>query len=171
MSNPTGHGPLGRALIAAWGGGRKRSFTAKGWHAQISKLTEAKGGAAAAAAADLDVSRETLLKWLAQAQEPRPDNQARIARAYEILAGGVWDSANETREYRIDGTIDSGDRVQDRVLLIDGSAGEWDTIREKYEDGTLTDTEAEELFITDVIEQDIGETSPEWGFPGSSYTV
>lgn len=162
-------GALGRALIAEWGGGRKKSYGAVGWHAQIRKLTEAGGGAAAADKAGLDVTRSTLLKWLAQTQEPSAANQRKINEAYEVL-GGFWDSANENRTYHIHGLIDSGDRSKTRILKVDGSRGSWSEIEEAYNDGA-DDDEIEELFIEHVINEDIGEPTDPWNFPGSSYSV
>ncbi|MCW2937374.1 MAG: hypothetical protein JWN00_359 [Actinomycetia bacterium] len=84
---------------------------------------------------------------------------------------GPWDPHDEQRHYPIVGLIDSGDRIENRVLLIDGRGGLWDRIRTAYENGNLDSELAEVLFIEDVIEEDIGETSGSWAFPGPSYTV
>lgn len=161
---------LGRALLSVWGDGPKKSYKAKNWHAQFSKLTEVSGGSAAATAAGLDPSESTAIRWLKDIQEPSKKHQDQIARAYAILAG-TWQPANETREYRIYGKIDSGDRVETRTLIIDGRNGMWDRIRDEYNRGGLTAADAEELFVVDVIIEDIGEGSEGWAFPGTSYTV
>lgn len=173
---------LGRALMQAWGDDpRKRSYTATGWHAQISKLTQHSRGSWAADQAGLDVSHTTVVRWLSyggpEDQAPTAENQAKINRAYQLLAGGIWDPSNETREYRIKGTVKTGSDIRDRgsdgqaALLIDGSSGSWDRIREAYESGEITDKDAGEWFISDVIVEDIGEGSDGWEFPGSSYSV
>lgn len=168
-------GSLGEQLLEEWGGGRKKSFTAKGWHAQISKLTEARGGDNAARAAGLDVSHRTLLAWLAETQEPTPANRARIARAYEFLAGG-WDPAIEQHDHWITGSIVTGadDRTRTlRVEAYENGPRSWARIRERYQSGDLTPDEAEELFIEDVIMDNdvLGNVSEGWEFPGSSYSV
>lgn len=162
---------LGRALLDEWGGGRKSTYTAKGWHAMLSKLTSSPRGYDAANAAGLDVTPRTLLGWLAEQASPSAANQRKIREAYDRMAGGYWDPANETRPYRIVGEIDSGDRVQNRALVINPARGDWQPIREAYERGELTEEKAEEMFIEHVIEEDIGEGSGGWGFPGGSYTV
>lgn len=171
-----GTGALGRALLDAWGGEGKSTYHAKGWHAQISKLTEGPRGYDAMQAAGISISADTLLKWLTQDLRPgefapTKANQSKIREAYERLAGRYWDPANETREYRIHGEIDSGDRTETRTLKIRGSAGIWDEIRTKYQSGELDEDTAEELFVEHVIVEDIGDTTGEWGFPGGSYTV
>lgn len=175
--------PLGRALIAAWGGGRRSSYRAKGWHAQLRALTQSPRGSAAADRAGLDITERTLKRWLSDEDYPvRSGDRARIAQAYEILAGAAWDRYNERRDYRVHGDIDSGDRIETRTLFIEGRNGNWARIERAYERGELTEEDAEDWFIEDVICDDIGPTSPRknqpgnhtgtgWSFPGSSYTV
>lgn len=173
---------LGRALIEAWGDDpRKKSYTATGWHAQISKLTQHSRGAWAADRAGLDVSHTTVVRWLSYAgpedQAPSKENQSKIAEAYGLLAGGIWDPANERRDYRIKGRVKTGSDDRERgtngqaPLLIDGRSGNWTRIREAYETGEITEDEAEEWFISDVIVEDIGDGSDGWEFPGPSYSV
>src|SRR5690242_14412648 len=90
---PTGHGDsLGAAILAAIasaaGGQREyRSYTATGWHAQLSKLTSSDRGYAAAADVGLSATSRTLRAWLAEQQTPSPANQAKIRQAYERMAG------------------------------------------------------------------------------------
>lgn len=167
---------LGRALIEEWGKDRKVSYRAKGWLAQIRHLTSTRGGSEAADAVGLDVTRSTLLAWLSEERDPSPANQRKIRQAYEYLAGS-WSRVSEGRRYEITGMIGSGDRTQNRTLRIDGSRGDWTRIRDRYLSGEMTEDEAEDLFIEDVIVEDIGEGSPEdddayaWNFPGTSYTI
>lgn len=169
---------IGRALIDAWGGEpRKRSYTATGWHAQVRKLTEHSRGSWAADQAGLDVKHRTLVDWLAERREPSPANQAKINAAYQLLAGGIWDPANERRLYEIRGQVKTGPDVRDRgnnmaPLRIDGREGDWRRIREAYESGELDEGDAEAWFTEDVIVEDIGDGSGGgWAFPGASYSV
>lgn len=79
-----------------WG----KSFNAKGWHAQLSRLTANQHGSAAADAAGLDPSPRTLRGWLAEEKVPSPANQAAIGRAYEQLATRITGPAAETEAKR-----------------------------------------------------------------------
>lgn len=172
MSNPTAHGALGRALIQVWGGGRRKSYKAKGWHAKLRELIDSPRGSAAADAVGWNPTRETIQTYLSDPEHRiRPDYESKIHQAYEVLAGAVWNPANERRIYAIEGEIDSGDRSEHRVLRIDGKRGQWDEIRRRYLEGDLTPEEAEVLFITEVIESDIGESTEPWNFPGSYYDI
>ncbi len=178
------HGVLGATLLAAWGGHFKRSYTALGWHAQISKITEVAAGRAAADRAGLTVTHDTLIRWLKQAQEPSAENQRKISEAYGYLKGKPWEESHQTRRYSIHGVIDSGDRIETRTLEIglgDYEDARWDRIRKEYETGNPNPKKIEEYFIEDVISEDIGDTSPRtngddlavngWAFPGPSYTI
>jgi transcriptional regulator with XRE-family HTH domain len=169
---------MGRALINALaeaaGGtvGVRRSYTAKGWHAQISKLTSSPRGYLAAERAGLSVNRRTLLDWLAERREPSKANQERIAKAYGIMAGR-WPDDVEGREFSIRGEVKTGDDERTRTLTIDSSAPgvDWRRMRDAWEDGEPDPDDFEDWFIEDVIEMDIGEGSDGWEFPGGSYTV
>lgn len=182
-------GALGRALIAEWGGGAKKSYNSVGWKAQFIQLLSVKAGSAAADRAGLDVSPQQAKNWLSEKTTPRASDQRKIHRAYHILAGR-WETSNQTRKYAIHGEIDSGDRIEVRTLHIgdgDYSAARWDRIAAEYDAGDPDPKEIERLFIEDVIVPDIGESSPRmgqmfaddeewvgeygWDFPGSSYTV
>lgn len=183
-------GALGKALLAVWGPGAKKSYKAVGWHAQLSQLTSVKEGSAAADKAGLHVKQaRTIRNWLSQTTTPTPRDQRLIAKAYHILAGR-WNSANEDRTYSIHGLIDSGDRVENRTLHIglgDYESARWDRIAAEYDAGDPDPLEIERLFIEDVIVPDIGESSPSiggygtdseewegeygWSFPGNFYTV
>ena len=174
---------LGRALIGALtsaaGGtiGVRRSYTAKGWHAQISKLTSSDRGYQAAEAAGLSVTRRTLMDWLAERSEPTAENQRRIAAAYGIMRG-EWPAQIERGQFAIRGEVKIGEDRRDRgssgtaELAIDGREGDWSRMRRAWEDGDTDDEEEwESMFIEDVIEADLGESSEPWEFPGTSYTV
>jgi hypothetical protein len=169
---------MGRALINAIadaaGGtiGVRRSYTAKGWHAQISKLTSSPRGYLAAERAGLSVNQRTLVDWLAERREPSRANQAKIAQAYAIMAGR-WPEEIEGREFAIVGKIQTGEDERTRTLNIDSSAPgvTWRRMRDAWNAGEVDEDDFEEWFVEDVIEEDIGEGSDGWAFPGTSYTV
>lgn len=179
-----GHGDsLGRALInamaAAAGGsvGVRRSYTATGWHAQISKLTSQPRGYEAAAAAGLSATARTLKAWLAQDVTPSPANQRKIAEAYAIMAGR-WPDGVERQEIAVHGVVATGGDRRERggsspsaPLSIDGGAGDWRRIKDAWNRGEVDEDDFEDWFIEDVIEEDIGEGSDGWDFPGGSYMV
>lgn len=160
------------ALAAAAGGtvGVRRSYTAKGWHAQISKLTSSPRGYLAAESAGLSVNQRTLVDWLAERREPSKANQARIAKAYALMAGR-WPEEIEGREISITGAIETGDDRRTRTLNIDTTSANWDRIKEAWESGEVDEDDFEDFLIEDVVEEDIGEGSGGWNFPGSGYTV
>lgn len=174
---------LGRALInaiaAAAGGtvGVRRSYTAKGWHAQISKLTSSPRGYRAAEQAGLSVNRRTLVDWLAERREPSPANQRKISEAYAIVAGR-WPGGVERQDIEIHGVVKQAADTRERGggsghagFLIDGRAGRWGRMKEAWEEGDPDPDDFEDWFIEDVIEEDIGEGTESWEFPGGSYTV
>lgn len=171
-------GGLGAELRRLWDRPPTVKREAKGWQAQINALTATPRGQIAAVRVGLHVKdRRTLERWLAfpamvggRSQEPTSANKRLISAAYRYLIGG-WDDSVERREYSITGEIDSGDRSENRELIIDGRPGDWEPIREAYLSGA-SDEELEDLFIEHVIEEDVGPTSGEgWGFPGTSYSV
>lgn len=160
------------ALAAAAGGavGVRRSYTAKGWHAQISKLTSSPRGYLAAQSAGLSVNQRTLVDWLAERREPSRANQALIAKAYALMAGR-WPAEVQGREVSIRGVIKTGNDERTRTLNLDSSSANWDRIKADWESGDVDPDNFEEYLIEDVIEEDIGEGSDGWEFPGGSYTV
>lgn len=169
---------LGAELRRLWDRPLSVSRPAKGWHAQISALTKSSRGYEAAAKVGLHVKQERTLKnWLSQTTEPRSRDKALINAAYRYMVG-AWDPSVQNRTYSITGDIDSGDRTQDRELIIDGSSGDWQPIIDAYLNGA-SDQELEDLFIEHVIVEDIGESSPRpgsdneygWGFPGNNYEI
>lgn len=183
---PTGDGSsFGEALInaiaAAADGtvGMRRSYRAKGWHAQISKLTSSPRGYQAAARVGLSANDRTLRDWLAERREPNKANQGLIDKAYRAMAGR-WPSEIEGRKFRISGEVTLGDDTRDRgngihaPLEIDGSqagpAG-WDRMRRAWEAGDVDEEDFEEWFIEDVLEADLGEMSTRPEFNGPAYTV
>lgn len=165
---------LVNALAEAAGGtvGVRRSYTAKGWHAQISKLTSSPRGYLAAERAGLSVNQRTLVDWLAERREPSKANQGLIAKAYSFMAGR-WPKEVEGKEFSIHGMIKAGEDERTRTLNVDSGArgASWDRMKQAWEDGEVDEDDFEEWFIEDVIDEDIGETSEGWEFPGSSYTV
>lgn len=174
-NEPNNNGALGKALLDTWSKGRKSSYAARGWHAQISQLTAVAAGARAAVAAGLEVkTQRTLLAWLSQAREPSAENKRRIDLAYRILAGRVWNPLNQTRTYAIHGLIGSGDRTEIRTLTIgigDYEEAKWDNLRREFEKFRPNPKWIEQYFIEDVIVEDIGDTTGHWEFPGASYTI
>lgn len=175
---------LGDALLDAWGGtGRRRSYDAKGWHAQVTKLTESQRGYDAMARAGIDVTPATLLTWLSRDGRdtdfaPSAGNRAKIRQAYDIMAGS-WDTANERRPYLISGMVKMGADIRNRghrsaPLKVEAvPARHWANIRAEWDAGTLTSDDAEDLFTDDVIGNDpaLASTSEPWEFPGDHYTI
>lgn len=173
---------LGERLLELWGGGAKRSYTVKGWHAQLAQLTSTRAGYQAADQVGLSVTRRTLLDWLTERRAPSIQNQRLISQAYSIAAGR-WQPAFESQGYSIRGLIDSGDRDEERTLKVglgDYGSAIWVRLEAIVNDGAPPKDSAdfrdytdliEDVFIEDVIEMDIGTASPEWGFPGDDYTV
>lgn len=174
---------FGRALInaiaSAAGGtvGVRRSYTAKGWHAQISKLTSSPRGYLAAEAAGLSVNQRTLLDWLAERREPTPANQRKISEAYAIMAGR-WPDGIERQDIEIHGVVKQAADERERggssphaAFLIDGRAGDWTRMKDAWNRGEVDEDDFEDWFVEDVIEADIGEGTEPWEFPGTSYTV
>jgi hypothetical protein len=180
-SRGDGHS-LGHALVnaiaAAADGtiGVRKSYTARGWHAQISRLTSSPRGYLAAEKAGLSVSHRTLVDWLAERRDPSPANQRLIAKAYQIMAGR-WPAEIERKQIEIFGSVKIGGDERDRgtkntaPLRVDGAPGGWDRIRVAWEAGDVDPEDVEEWWIEDVLEADLGESSEPWEFPGSSYTV
>lgn len=166
-------------LIAAESGGqvgRYKTYTATGWHAQLSKLTSSGRGYTAAADVGLSATARTLKAWLSQDQEPNAANRSKIAAAYERMAGR-WPEHIERREFSIRGVVQMGRDVRDRggrdggPLVIDGGAGQWDRMKRAWLSGDVDPEEFEDWFVEDVMEMDIGEGSEEWEFPGGAYTI
>jgi hypothetical protein len=169
---------LGAELRRLWERPPSVSRPVKGWHAQISALTKTSRGYEAAEKVGLHVQqRRTLEGWLSQTHEPNARNKSLINAAYRYMIGG-WDASVQNRTYSISGDIDSGDRTQNRELIIDGSAGDWQPIIDAFLNGA-SDQELERLFIEHVIVEDIGEGSRRpgmddefgWAFPGTDYQV
>lgn len=177
----TGSGSsLGSALLALaadmGGAPRKSTYTAKGWHAQISRLTSTKAGYEAADAVGLDVTERTLRGWLSESVEPNVRNRELISKAYE-RAAGQWPGW-ETAIFRVYGdTEQGGDRrtrgdganAPLRVDGVDARSRIWAEFREDWESGGMTEDDIEEHFGY-IVQDAIGGSEP-WDFPGSSYTV
>lgn len=166
------------ALAAELGGApRKSTYTAKGWHAQISRLTSTKAGYKAADEVGLDVTERTLKGWLSEAVEPNAKNRALIDRAYK-RAAGLWPGW-EHMTFKIYGdTQQGGDRRtrgQDgnAPLRIDGpDAGTrvWAEFQEDWESGEGMSEDDVSDHFADIVQDAIGGSEP-WQFPGGSYTV
>lgn len=179
----TGSGnSLGAALLdlaAELGGApRKSTYTAKGWHAQISRLTATQAGYKAADRVGLNVTERTLRDWLAERREPSAANQALINKAYTLAGAGRWPDW-ESKTFRIYGLVSQGDDERERgtgdiaPLLIDGTnaySTTWSAFRDEWESGGgMSEDDVEEHF-SNVIVDDIG-GSIAWEFNGTSYTV
>jgi len=187
MAGPTGHGgSLGAALndlLRAPVTPRHRlsSYHAKHWHAQLSQLTGTHRGYQALEEAGLDVTAKTLLNWLSDSEyNVRRSYRDLIHTAYENVAIVPADPIPEhvkNGDFEISGWVTTGSDRRERgtrhaaPLRIDGRRGDWDAIEELWMAGELTDDEFEDLFIDDVIVQDIGEGTDGWTFDGGSYSV
>lgn len=179
----TGSGSsLGAALLdlaAELGGApHKSTYTAKGWHAQISRLTATQAGYKAADRVGLTVNERTLRDWLAERREPTPANQRLIAQAYTLAGAGKWPDW-ERKEFRIYGLVAQGDDERERgsdgnsPLIIDGSnaySSTWAHFRQEWESGGGMTEDQVEAEFSDVIVDDIGGSVP-WTFPGTAYRV
>jgi hypothetical protein len=182
---PTGSGgTFGAALVdyarqlGYTGRGEMSTYRAKGWHAQLSKLTSSDRGSRAADAVGLDVSPTTLRRWLSETQAPSKANRELIERAYRAMAGTFPRAALQGHRFEITGRVtmgrDSRVRGQDghAPLRVEGSSGDWSRIEEAWEDGELDDELFEEYFIEDVIYEDIGEGAGYMEFNGGTgYSV
>lgn len=181
---PSGHGDsMGRALVNALANaadgtiGVRKSYTAKGWHAQISKLTSSPRGYQAAAKVGLSATERTLKDWLAERVEPNKRNQTLIDKAYQIMAGRWPAEVESARNIEISGVVKIGGDSRNRgadghaPLRIDGTVGDWGRMRDAWNEGDVEADDFEEWFIEDVLEADLGETSEPFEFPGTSYTV
>lgn len=165
------------ALAADMGGApRKATYTAKGWHAQISRLTSTKAGYEAADAVGLDVTAKTLKGWLSETVEPNARNRELIAKAY-ARAAGQWPGW-ERDTFRVYGdTMQGGDRRtrgngSNAPLRIDGPDARpsvWVEFQEDWESGAITEDDIGEHFAG-IVQDAIGGSEP-WEFPGGSYTV
>ena len=169
------------AIAAAAGGtvGVRRSYQAKGWHAQISKLTSSPRGYQAAAKVGLSANDRTLRDWLTERREPSKQNRSLIDKAYRLMAGH-WPEEIENKKFRISGEVSLGDDTRDRgngvhaPLEIDGSEaglGGWDRMRRAWNAGDVDEEDFEDWFVEDVLEADLGEMSQAPEFPGGSYSV
>ena len=165
-----GHGPsLGAALLdlAAGQGGRKSTYEAKGWHAQLRALTGSERGLSFLDQFGPDVRQtRTLTAWLAEERTPTKANQAKIHEAYEAAARKAFPESMKHGTLEITGLVGTGNDFRERggssgrqPFRIDADSGDWDAIEEAWEDGTLDAELFEDLFISDVVEEDIGEGS------------
>lgn len=181
---------LGRALRAAWtraGASRRRLRpSAKSWRAQLTELTRSGRGqqALASAGAGPGPGARKWTGWLSGDVEPSARSRAQIAAAY-----GSWFGATDTapsdpfgaiedRTHAINGqmvTSDGDDRQRGsgrepfRAQAF-GRTGDWSRIRDAWL-RRASDEELADLFIDDVIMEDIAEFSAQPTFPGGSYTI
>lgn len=72
-----------------------KSFTAKGWYAQLKALTESPYGSAAADRAGLDPSVRSVRRWLSAEATPNRENREKIDRAYAELRNRPVTEARE----------------------------------------------------------------------------
>ncbi|MFV6033173.1 hypothetical protein [Streptomyces sp. NPDC056264] len=167
------------AIAAAADGviGVRKSYDAKGWHAQFSHMSKSGKGYQAMEAAGLSATARTQKAWLSQEVEPNPANRAKIAEAYQRMAGRWPAAAVEGKDVRIRGDVQMGEDRRNRgggdsaPLLVDSSGGNWSRMRDAWNRGEVDADEFEEYFILDVLEADLGEGSEEWEFPGGTYSV
>jgi hypothetical protein len=62
-----------------------RSYTAKGWHAQLRALVSVNRGSELADRAGLNPTAKTVMAWLSESRAPSAANRARISEAYSGL--------------------------------------------------------------------------------------
>lgn len=179
----TGRGSsLGAALLNLYDqlAEPRRSYTAKGWHAQLSALTATERGRAALDATGIKASKRTLLSWLGARSEPRKGNRELIAEAYRAMARGFnRGPVQKKNNLRISGLVALGSDSRLRgsggrqaPLLVDGSRGDWSRIEREYNSGNTDADKHEGMFVDDVFLADPAFKDgydPE--FPGSWYEV
>jgi hypothetical protein len=153
------------------GGGRKKTYRAKGWAAQLRKLNATKAGRALIA--DLGVTDRTLKAWFGGRRPPSAGNRARIGEAYRKAAGEFpWDIADTKQE--ITGEVRIGDDLRFRgrgkhspLRIGENLPGDWRRIADSWEQlGPAEDLEA--FYVADVVDID---TSGPIEFPGTSYSI
>lgn len=174
----------GRSLAEALGdlfaqggrpGGHRASYDRIGWRAQFSQLSSTRTGYAAMERAGLGATARTQRGWLTGDTEASKANQGLIAKAYAAMAGG-WDRSWETKQYVIRGRVTQGRDSRERgfrgtsPLRIDGRSGDWDPIKDAWDQGAAPDVIGD-LFITHVVVNDLGEGSFPWEFDGDRYEV
>lgn len=172
---------LHSALMTELGGdARLKSYTATGWHAQISKLTSSPRGYEAAAAVGLSASERTLRGWLAETREPTAANRAKIAEAYDRMARRPWPREVESKTIEVSGIVaigrkDKRDRGTDsapfRVNGANAGFGRWRDVQRRWEAGDIDPVWLADEWFADLIEDDMGEFSDPPTFSGSTYTV
>lgn len=171
---------LGAALVDLFTtggrpGGARSSYHAKGWQAQFNQLSSTAAGYKAMEAAGVSATTRTQRGWLSGEVTPNTANRAGIAQAYALMRGG-FGQGWKTAKFEISGRVTMGRDSRDRgsggssPLRVDGAEGRWDRIEEEFNGAADPDT-IERLFITDVIEEDLGEGSFPWEFDGNWYTV
>jgi hypothetical protein len=171
---------LGEALVELFttegrAGGRRSTYDAKGWQAQFSQLSSTKEGYAAMERAGLSATTRTQRGWLTGDAEPTRANRGLIAEAYRVMAGG-FNPGWKAETYEVTGrvTMGSDSRVRGRQgnspLRVDGRSGIWRRIEAEW-NGKADPARLEELFVEDVIVEDLGEGSFPWEFDGNRYEV
>lgn len=110
----------------------------------------------------------------AYSRAPKSAKQASVEQIItkalpQVRATPQWKMEFESMEYHIDGIIDSGDRVEDRVWNeIYGQQGEWSRIRTAFIDGSISAQKAGEWFIEDVFSAQY--YTSEFDLPGTEYS-
>lgn len=165
------------AALRAGGRPRLKSYTAKGWHAQITKLVSSPRGYAAANKVGLTATKRTVLAWLSEEQTPSAANQQKIQDAYEEMAG-KFPNQIIGADVRISGLVAIGNDVRDRgdlannPLLIEGyDTRLWDDIKDAWNRGTLIPEDFEALFVGLIVDDALDGPSEPLEFPGGDYIV
>lgn len=174
---------LGEAFLDALGGyHRLRSYTATGWHAQLTQLTSTERGREILGR-EMSPQRRTLVGWLSETTTPSRANREAIARAYGAT-GGRFPRDAPTRIIEISGTVGNGSDVRVRgrqgrsPLRVnrdrDDLSRAWSRLADAWDAGTLDADEAEDVLINDIIPADPGlafASGGLWDFPGSDYSI
>lgn len=159
-------------------GTRLKTYNRKGWNAQLRQLGGTARGRRLLAEHGPKVTDKTMRGWLSGKTTPRPGNRQAIQDAYQ-KAAQPFPQSLKNRQFAIKGEIGiGGERTRQRggvggesPLRIAAVPHGWNRIEAAYISGDLDEETAEEYFIEDIIEEDLGMTTDEWNFPGSSYTI
>jgi hypothetical protein len=159
---------LGAAILACFDD-VPRIQPARSPRSRVIELTATRRGSAALEAAGLNVSRSTLLRWLADEQSPSPSNAHIIDRAYRDYLR--YPTAPIVRRVSgaigvITGLIKISDDIGLRTIRVDNRAGDWRPIVREWRRPNPNPDEIELLYIIGVVIPDVRDIIE---FPGTNY--
>lgn len=159
---------LGEAILACFDD-VPRIQPARSPRSRLIELTATRRGSAALESAGLDVSRRTLLRWLAEEASPSPANARIIAAAYRSYLR--YPAAPVVRRVStatgvITGIIKISADEGLRTIRVNNAAGSWTDLTREWRRPNPNPDEIELLYILQVVIPDIRDLVE---FPGSNY--